>query len=424
MEIFVSAGEASSDIHCAHLLAELKKLVGPGLKAFGLGGDRLAEQGAELLMHNRELSVGGGPLEVISKIPTRHRLEQLLEKRLFEGPKVDGAIVVDNGEINLRLSSLLHFFNVPVVYFIPPKVWVWRHSRIEDIDHHIELVLGILPFEQPIYEAWQIPFQYVGNPLIDEVDSGMSQQEAKRRLGVAAEKPVLAVLTGSRHNEVAMHAKVFAEAARRFIDALPAGEFRPTVALPAAQAIDPEFLRLEFETALKGSGAEVLVTKGMSHECMKAARVALVKSGTSTLECALLGTPMVLAYGASRSAAWVYRHIVRYRGFVGLVNLFLAENPEDALGWGKPVEPLVPELILEKCRPELIAAELQRLWHDGAERDRMVSCLARTSTLLAPKGSEESSPLKIAAAAALEVFSGKRPPRKREGDGPTEVADV
>ena len=95
----------------------------------------------------------------------------MLEKASVRGPvRSIGAMLCDNGEINLRLASLLHFFGVPVVYFIPPKVWVWRHSRIEDIEHHVDLVLGILPFEEMIYRHWEIPFEYVGNPLIDEVD--------------------------------------------------------------------------------------------------------------------------------------------------------------------------------------------------------------------------------------------------------------
>ncbi|MBI3544186.1 MAG: hypothetical protein HY075_13025, partial [Deltaproteobacteria bacterium] len=373
------------------------------------GGDRLADAGLELMLHNRELSVGGGPRELLSKIPLRHRLERQLEKRLFGGEKIDGALLCDNGEINLRLASLLHFFDVPVVYFIPPKVWVWRASRIEAIEQHVDLVLSILPFEEPIYRSWEIPFQYVGNPLVDEVDTKLSEEEAKLRLSISPERRVLAVFVGSRHSEVRHHARVFGQAVRKFLESLPAGERKPVVLLPAAQAIEPEALRASFAEALDGLDVDLKVVKGMSHECLRAARAAVVKSGTSTLEAALLGTPMVLAYASSRSTAWIYRNVVRYRGFVGLVNLFLADKAERAMGFEEALPaPVVAELILERCTPELISSELTRVWRDGAERDGMLAQLARTRKLLAPSGPGDPSPLKRAAGAAWELFS--KPP--------------
>ncbi|MBI3555756.1 MAG: lipid-A-disaccharide synthase [Deltaproteobacteria bacterium] len=404
MEIFVSAGEASSDIHCALLIRELRKL-GGDFTTFGLGGDKLKAEGTKLLMHNHEFSAGGGPLEVVALLPRRHRLERMLEERLFNGKPVYGAILCDNGEINLRLASLLHFFNVPIVYFIPPKVWVWRHSRIEAIEQHVDLVLSILPFEEPIYRHWEIPFKYVGNPLIDEVDTSMTEQQAKQRLGIAVDKNVLTVFAGSRYNEVKYHAALFGAGIRKFVEALPAGESKPLILLPAAPAIDAEMLKAVFAAELSSVGCEVQVVKEKSHECLRAARAALVKSGTSTLEAALLGTPMILAYHSSKSSEWLYRHVVRYRGFVGLVNLFLADSPEAALGWepGSNLKPVVPELILEKCTPSNIATELTSIYFDTPARQAMLRQLARTRSLLLPKGA--ISPLLAAAQATHELFA-------------------
>ncbi len=403
MEIFVSAGEASSDIHLALLLRELKKLRGD-LTTFGLGGDKLAAEGTQLLMHNHEFSAGGGPLEVIALLPRRHRLERMLEERLFSGKPVHGAILCDNGEINLRLASLLHFFNVPIVYFIPPKVWVWRHSRIEVIEQHVDLVLSILPFEEPIYRNWEIPFKYVGNPLIDEVDMELTATMAKQHLGIEPARDVLTVFAGSRHNEVKYHAALFGAGIRKFLEALPAGEPKPLILLPAAPAIDVEMLRAAFSAEVSNAGCDVLVVKGKSHECLKAARAALVKSGTSTLEAALLNVPMILAYHSSKSSEWLYRHVVRYRGFVGLVNLFLAESPEAALGWvpkAKPV-PVVPELILEDCTAANIGSELAKIYFETPARHAMLKQLARTRSLLMPK--EGASPLVAAAQATFDLF--------------------
>lgn len=395
MELFVSAGEASSDIHCAHLIGELKKIAAQNgvteLRTFGLGGDSLVAQGTELVLHNREFSVMGGPLEVISKIPLRRKLELKIERELFSGRIPKGAILVDNGEINLRLASLLHFFKVPVVYFIPPKVWVWRPSRIEKIKQHVDLVLSILPFEEPIYRNWEIPFEYVGNPLIDEIDTKITADEAKKNLGIEQSRDVLTVFLGSRHSEIRHHNELFGEAINLFMKKLPSHLSKPLIVMPAAPAIDPSSLAEGFSPFVKEAGADIKVVKGMSHDCLRAARAALVKSGTSTLEAAVLGTPMVLAYQSSRSSRWVYRHIVRYRGFVGMVNLFLADSAESALGWSeKKAEPAVPELILERANPIEIAQELFDIYIDGPKREKMKSELARARSLLSPPKSSSA----------------------------------
>jgi lipid-A-disaccharide synthase len=147
-----------------------------------------------------------------------------------------------------------------------------------------------------------------------------------------------------------------------------------------------------------------MVVKEQSHTCMKAARAGLIKSGTSTLEAALLQLPMVLAYHSSRSAEWVYRHIVRYRGFVGLVNLFLEPNPKAALGLeGNPI-PVVPEMILDCCQPDLIADALMGIYQEGLAREKMLQALARIQPALRPPPELERSPIQAAASAVSGVL--------------------
>src|SRR5205085_37256 len=153
---------------------------------------------------------------------------------------------------------------------------------------------------------------------------------------------------------------LFVEAVNAFLDGFSAAQEQPLVLIPAAQAIEPAQIEHAFRSQMPR--IEVKVVKGQSHICMKAARAALIKSGTSTLEAALLQVPMVLAYQSSRSTEWVYRHIVRYRGFVGLVNLFLEPDASAALGMRDTLpRPVVPEMILKRCRPELIAEELRKI---------------------------------------------------------------
>lgn len=402
MDLFVSAGEASSDLHCACLIRELKSKT--EISSFGLGGDSLAQAGTRLLLHNRELAGAGGPVEMLSQIPKRRALERALGE-IFAGRPPQGAILVDTGEINLRLAPMLRLRRVPVVYFIPPKVWVWRASRLKTIARNVDLVLSILPFEEPIYASRGIPFQYVGNPLLDEVPHDLTEQAAKTALGIDPAQPVVAVLPGSRHNEIRLQLGHFVEAIGLFLTRIPQSEQRPLIIVPAAPAIEPASIVQAFEARLPG--AAVKVVKGQNYACIKSARAALIKSGTSTMEAALLQVPMVLAYHSSRSSEWVFRHIVRYRGFVGLVNLFLEPDTQAALGVGKTATPVVPEMILARSRPDLIADELMAIYRDGPARTTMLSALSRTRALLAPPPGLGVSPIAAAANAAWALFERK-----------------
>lgn len=340
--------------------------------------------------------MGGGPLEVIGKLPKRYRLEGKVEERLF-AKRPDAALLVDNGEINLRLASLLHFFKVPVVYYIPPKVWVWRPGRLEDIALHCAKVLSILPFEKPIYEEWGIPFDYVGNPLLDELPLALTAPEARRRLGIEGDRPAVAVLPGSRHSEIRFHTGVFTEALARF-----AAE---TKALPEALR-DPLFLvpippSVDFDAVSKGfTGLDFRFFRGMSHECLKASRAALIKSGTSTLEAGVLGTPMVIAYQSGKLARFIFHHIMRYRHHVGMVNLFLApEGPA-----------VVEELILERCTPEQLSRGLMDVYVDGEKRSRQLKELARALDLLKPPSRLGASPSAAVAGALYKAAQEKAQP--------------
>lgn len=406
MEVFFSAGDVSSEMHAASALAEMRK-INPEISAWGLGGDRLQDQGASLIMHTKEFMVGGGPLEILSRLPQRSRLERLVEKRLLQ-KRPSGAILVDNGEVNLRLASLFHFFKVPVVYYIPPKVWAWRSSRLQAIHHHVSLVLSILPFEKEWYDAWEIPYKFVGNPLLDQVPTHLSVKEALAELSKSgatfqsdlnSDHKLVAALLGSRYSEIRFHIPLFAKVMSEFYGSLrrelPTREALPDLILPVATGLDINAIRDAFLSEFKLKEVRAHFVSGLSHAAMKASRVALIKSGTSTLECALLGTPFVVTYQTGRVARWIFHNIVRYDHHVALSNLILA--------LGKKA--VSEELILEKATPNGIAGALMKIYREGEERTRQIQSLTETHKLLMPPQELGKSPSEAVAGLVLELFS-------------------
>ena len=402
MEIFVSAGDASSEMHAAQAVSELQKLLKEknpesSLKVFGLVGDKLQDLGAKPLMHTKEFSVGGGPLEVIGKLPKRMKLENLLEDYLSQN-KVSGALLVDNGEINLRLASLLNFFNVPVIYYIPPKVWVWRQSRLIPMAYHVKKVLGILPFERKLYEEWEIPFQYVGNPLLDEVDYKMTEKEARDALNIDGSHPIVSVLLGSRHSEVRFHTDLFLKAIIQFHESLktsaPENLKNPTYVFPVPKTIDVTELTKKITDVLAPLHIDFRIYKEKSHECMRVSRAALIKSGTSTLEGALIGCPMVVAYQSGLFAAFMFHNILRYKDHVSLANLILAHKEK----------PAVEEFILEKCTVKNLSEGLLKIYLDGSFRTEQINRLRTTEERLQCPTALGKSPSTAVAKEMLETF--------------------
>ncbi len=407
-EIFLSAGEASSDMHLAKVLELLKEKLQNKVHFYGLGGDKLQAQNVEIMMHNREFSVMGGPIEVIGKLPKRRLLEKKLEERLLNKNTV-AAILVDNGEINLRLASLLHFFNIPVLYFIPPKVWVWRHSRIEKIAQHVNMVCSILPFEEDIYRSWEIPFQYVGNPLIDETDLKLTRSEACQKLKLDENKTYVSVFPGSRHSELKYHVELFSKSLDEFEKKLNQANL-PEYLVPVAPSMDADVVKQSFEkySKLRINRMHFFKGENSSHDCLRASRAAIIKSGTSTLEAAIYEVPMILSYDSSAISKWMFKHIARYRGFIGMVNLFLVRPSSAALGFEKKKpEPVIPELILDRCKPEFIAEELYSIFIDGAKRSAMLTEIQKAKTMLFPPKELGNSPTQAVANTFMKLIKDK-----------------
>jgi len=362
-ELLVVAVEASADAHGAAVLRELRALQ-PGLRAFGAAGPLLRAEGCEALVRAEHLSVMG-IAEVLPALPrilgSLSRLARAARER-----RPAAALLIDSPDFNLRLARRLRRMGVPVVYFIGPSVWAWRAYRVRQIARDVRRMLVVLPFEQQFYEERGVQATYVGNPVADrlrELPPRVGRDELRRELGVEAGAQVLALLPGSRRQEIARLWKPMLEAARLL------RARRPGLRLvaPVAPTLDRALFDAPDVTLVDGRAADVLA----------AADAAVVASGTATLEAALAPCPTVVVYRLSWLTWLVGRLLVRVR-FVSLVNLLAGRA-------------LVPELLQRRCTPEGIAAAVAPLLDDGPARAAQLEGMRALREALAPPGSPRAA---------------------------------
>jgi lipid-A-disaccharide synthase len=341
--LLVCCGEPSGDLYAAELIRHVRERL-PGLEVFGLGGDRLLAQGAHLVAHVRDLAVVG-LLEVVSHLPRLRRVFRRLLAEVDER-RPDLAVLVDYPDFNLRLARQLRKRDIPVLYYVSPQVWAWRRGRVRAIRETVSRMLVIFPFEEAVYREAGVPVTFVGHPLVDLVRPTEDRTEFLRSVGLDPDRPVVAVLPGSRRKEVAHNLSPLAAAAELLAKKKPDLQF--LVAM--APSLDPGPVARAFAP----SGARL--TAGTTHAALAAARVALVASGTATVEAALLGVPMVVVYRVSPLTYALGRPLVTVPHFA-MVNLVAGR-------------PIVPELMQADFTPERVAAEAAALLDDGERYER------------------------------------------------------
>mgnify|MGYP002379619218 CR=1 FL=1 len=343
-KFMIVAGEASGDRHAARVVEELRQIY-PNADFFGAAGPKMREAGVCDVVRSDELSIVG-LIEIAKALPIFLRARKnLLEAARAERP--DAAILVDFPDFNLKLAKSLKKQGIRVVYYVSPQIWAWRAYRIRSIRHYVDLLLTILPFEKGWYMERGIHHvEYVGNPLAREVHATEERPEFCRRNGLDPERPIVALLPGSRHKEI--------------VRILP--ELLRTAARMLRQNGDIQFFiafaferhRSELEAALKLLAEnERAVLKdirsvfGETYNALNASDAAAVTSGTATLETGIIGTPMAIVYKSSAINYKLLRPLIRVEHF-GLINL-IAERR------------LAAELIQDDFTPESLAAELFRL---------------------------------------------------------------
>jgi len=369
-DIFISTGEVSGDQHTAALLTELRRLQ-PDLSAWGVGGPRLADAGQEQLAGIEQLSLVG-ITEVLPKLGSILALLRRLARELARRrPAV--VLLVDAPDFNLRLAKTAHALGLRVVYFITPQVWAWRRGRLADIRRTVDLALCILPFEEAFFRESGVRAEYVGHPLVDLVRPSAPAGALRADLGLDPARPVVALLPGSRRSEVRALLPSLLGAAERLARRAP----RPQFVVPAASpAVRPLLAPLAGESV----GARIVA--GRAWDCLAAADAAVVASGTATLETALIGTPFVTVYRISPLTHAIAKLLIHAR-WASLPNLLLGE-------------PAVLELLQYECRPESIAAEIERLLDDPAAAVRLREKCGKVRALLGPGGAAARAATAIA----------------------------
>ncbi|MCX5830372.1 MAG: lipid-A-disaccharide synthase [Deltaproteobacteria bacterium] len=361
--IMVVAGEASGDLHAAALVRALKRIE-PRYRYYGVGGEKLRAEGIELIADSAAMAVIG-LTEVFLKLPVILKVMNSLV-RSFQEKKPVAVILVDYPDFNLILARKAHARGIKVFYYISPQIWAWRKGRITTIRRNVDKLAVILPFEAPIYRSAGVNAEYVGHPLLDMIPPPSSQEEAREKLGLRAGVKTVSLLPGSRPGEVAKLLPVCLQAAT-----IMQQQQELQFILPLASTLSRDFV----ESIINRYNLKITVVSNAIYDILAAADLAIVASGTATLEAGLMETPMIIIYRVSRLTYLLGRMLIKVKN-IGLVNIIAGKT-------------IVPELVQTEANPERLAELADRLLGDQSARDRMKIALSQIKAQLGAPGASE-----------------------------------
>jgi lipid-A-disaccharide synthase len=359
----LSCGEASGDLYAGALIRELRAL-DPGVSVSGLGGPHFAAAGGRLIDDYRQIAVTG-LTEAVAKIPrSLAAFRRLVRSAKHEKP--DALVAIDFPDFNFRLARALKRLGVPVIYYISPQIWAWRPKRLETMRRIADRVLVIFPFEEAIYRDGGIPVEFVGHPLVDLAAPTASRSDFLRAHGLSPTAPTVAVLPGSRPNEVSRILPDLLGAARLIRAAVPEAQF---VVARAPHLDDGLFAQ---KVSNVSDTLPLVIVESDTNTVLASADVALTASGTATVQAALHDTPMVIVYRLSPLTYRLGRRLVTI-GMIGMVNLIAGEK-------------IVPELVQDAFTPDAVAREAIALLTNHERATRVKAGLARVRERLGGSG--------------------------------------
>jgi lipid-A-disaccharide synthase len=390
-KILVVAGEASGDDHAARLVAAIRE-VRPRTQFFGVGGEALAAQGVRILTPASELAVVG-LMEVVGRLPAVWRALTSLGRAL-KAERPDLAILVDFPDFNFWVARLARYWRVPVMYYISPQVWAWRTYRVKTIARLVDRMVVIFPFEADFYRQRGVAVTYVGHPFRETLPPLPDRRTFLSEHGLDPERLTFALLPGSRGSEIERHLPSILEAAALVHRVIPQSQFILPLASTAPRQLVERIIKRfpiswpERAGTTSGIGPPLQIISGQAYQVLGAAHLAVVASGTATVEAALAGTPAVVVYRVSPLTYAVGRRLIRVE-HVGMANLLAGER-------------LFPELIQDNFTPAHLAQELLSLIKD-------TPCLAALRRGLAAviRGLGGPGASRRAAKVALELINSK-----------------
>lgn len=359
--VMIIAGEASGDLHGSGVVRELKRL-SPNIDVYGVGGDKMKQEGMDIIYDIRELGFMGFA-EVLKHIPFIKTMQYTLEQ-IVKFKRPDVLVLIDYPGFNLRFAHIAKRYNVKIVYYISPQVWAWHRSRIKKIRECIDKMLVILPFEVELYHAEGVDAEFVGHPLLEVLETKLDRKNFSKRFGLDNQKKFIALLPGSRKQEID---NIFPE---MLSAALMINEKRNIeIVVGVAPTLDEKYFQTFYN--LKG----VHLIKGLTYEVMANADFAFVTSGTATLETACFQTPMFVLYKTSWLTYLIGRVLVRVKN-IGLVNIIAGRR-------------IVPEFIQYKANAKTLAKSALKLLDDEKQLTEMKSDLTMVRGMLGSAGASQ-----------------------------------
>ena len=358
MKYYIIAGEASGDLHGSNLIKELKKL-DPSTSVRCWGGDLMAAAGGDLVRHYKDLAFMGFA-EVLMNLRTIFRNLDFCKQDILQY-RPDALILIDYPGFNMRIAKWAHAQGLRVIYYISPQVWAWKEGRVRQIRETVDKMLVILPFETAFYQKWNFNVEYVGHPLVEVIDRFRADHPSLPSAAAPSpfSKPVIALLPGSRKQEILKKLPIMLEASRFF----------PDLQFVVAQAPGQESA---FYDSLLAPYPNVSSVSNQTYALLLQSQAACVTSGTATLETALFGVPEIVCYKGSTISYQIARRLIRVK-YISLVNLIM-----DKL--------VVKELIQDDLTPENLRRELDDLLHNDNRRRQLNEDYQALKELLSKSG--------------------------------------
>jgi lipid-A-disaccharide synthase len=363
----IIAGEASGDLHAAKLVAAVKTQR-PDIQFYGIGGNDMREAGVETLVDAAELAVVG-LVEIWAHRKVIFGALDLMRQQLRDNPP-DLLVLVDYPEFNLRLAKTAKAYGVKVLYYISPQVWAWRQHRVKKIRERVDMMAVVFPFEETFYQQHQVPVEFVGHPLVDEVKASADRESLRKEFNLHSDQPVIGLFPGSRRSEIKRLLTIILQSAQCLQQKYPGAQLLLPLAPGLKQADIQPYLQQHPDL-----GIQIIAER--AYDVMAACDVIITVSGTVTLEIALIGTPLVIINKVAWLTYLIVHRMLKIK-HIGLCNIVAEKR-------------IAPELIQHAATPGKICEVVTELITQPDKRAQMRQELGHIEALLGKKGGIENT---------------------------------